>query len=441
MALDGLYLSCLRREIAATLRDARIDKVFQPSREEVVLAFRGREGTHKLYISARVNSPRIHFTDIRLENPAQPPMFCMLLRKRLTGGRFAAVRQNGLERALYLDFDCVNELGDMVRLTLAAEIMGKHSNIILIDGDGRVVDAAKRVDLTMSAVRPLLPGVAYAVPPVTAPRLDVGTAPATDIADAALSTGKPLAAALLAVTQGISPLLCRESAVCATGDTDTLPTAVTAAMREKMVGYLQHLQDIAHEKADGVPFLVTKTDGVPLEYSCLPILQYGLAAVGAEKSGFSAVLDEFYARRDAAERLRQKKADITHLLAVNRERIARKLSRQRQELAACGEREQNRMFADLINANIHAIPRGAASAELINYFDPACATVKVPLDASLSAAANAQRYYKLYRKAQTAERMLSEQIVKGEAELAYLETVEDALSRAADTAEIGALRQ
>ncbi len=123
MALDGALLRCLREELAGRLSDARIDKIHQPSREELILALRRRDGTEKLYLSARANSPRVHFTGVPLENPASPPMFCMLLRKRLTGGRLIGIRQPGLERALYFDFDCVNDLVVIVRLTLAVEIM------------------------------------------------------------------------------------------------------------------------------------------------------------------------------------------------------------------------------------------------------------------------------------------------------------------------------
>ena len=179
MALDGAFLSCLREELTAGLPDARVDKIHQPSREELVIALRSRSGSKKLYLSARANSPRVHFTDIPLENPASPPMFCMLLRKRIAGGRLAAIRQPGLERALYFDLDCVDELGDIVRLTLAVEIMGRHSNIILIE-NGRVVDAIKRVDMEMSSVRPVLPGLPYSPPPAAAGRLDLSAVEPAD---------------------------------------------------------------------------------------------------------------------------------------------------------------------------------------------------------------------------------------------------------------------
>ncbi len=441
MALDGLYLSCLRREIGETLADTRIDKIFQPTKEELVIAFRGRDKQAKLYISARVNSPRIHFTDIKLENPKQPPMFCMLLRKRMTGGRFVAVRQDGAERALYLDFDCVNELGDVVRLTLAAEVMGKHSNIILIDENRRVVDAVKRVDLEMSPVRPILPGVEYAVPPKMEGRLDVSLSDPAEITKATVKDGRPFSTALLQTTCGMSPLLCRELAARVAGDVDTLASALSEIQQQKLTELLTRLKAIADGTLPGQPYILYKAGGVPQEYSVLPLIQYGLSATGREMESFSAVLDEFYAKKDAAERLKQRTADLTRVLTTNRERLERKLMHQRQELKASGDREKNRIYADLINANIYAIPRGAASAQLINYFDPDCAAIEVPLDPALSAAANAQKYYKAYRKAQTAEKVLAQQIEKGEAELSYLETVADALSRATTSAEIDELRQ
>ena len=440
MALDGLYLSCLRRELEQTLADTRIDKVFQPAKEELVLALRGREKHLKLYISARVNSPRIHFTDIKLENPLQPPMFCMLLRKRLIGGRFVAVRQDGAERALYLDFDCVNELGDVVRLTLAVEVMGKYSNIILVDENNRVVDAVKRVDLTMSPVRPLLPGVQYDVPPKMEGRLDISLTDPAAVTQAVVKDGRPLFDAILQTTRGLAPLVCREIAVRVAGDMDILASALTDLQQQKLTEQLARLQAIANGEADGQPYIVYKENGEPMEYSVIPLIQYGLAAVGKQAESFSALLDEFYAQKDAAQRLKQRTADLTRVLSTNRDRLIRKLSNQRKELAQSEEREKNRIYADLINANIYAIPKGAASATLINYFDPMCAQIEVPLDPALSAAANAQKYYKAYRKAQTAEKVLAEQIKKGEEELVYLESVADALSRASATAEIDELR-
>ncbi len=441
MALDGAFLACLRRELEAALPEARIDKIHQPTREELLIALRYRGGAKKLYLSACANSPRIHFTEEIPENPAQPPMFCMLLRKRLTGGRLVAIRQEGLERALYLDFDCINELGDPVQLTLAAEIMGRHSNIILIGPDGRIIDAIKRVDPAMSSVRPILPGLPYEAPPADAERIDPSLHPTEVLTEAIFRRkGLPLASALSQLCQGFSPLTCREIAYRVTGDADTPVEALTAAAQEKLHDFLEQIRQVITNGDGAVPYLITRPDGSPLEFSFQPILQYGMDGRGQELDSFSSLLDAYYARRTAAERMKARSRDLLRVLSSATERVRRKLHNQQQELAASADRDTLRLYGDLINAHMHTIPSGASAAQLINYYDENCATISVPLDPALSAAANAQKYYKDYRKAQTAERVLTQRIAAGEQELLYLESVSDALSRAATTRELEELR-
>ncbi len=441
MALDGAFLSCLRQELLASLPEARIDKIHQPGKEELLIALRYRGGAQKLYLSAGAAAPRIHFTTDAPENPAQPPMFCMLLRKRLTGGRLAGIRQEGLERALYLDFDCISELGDPVRLTLAVEIMGRHSNIILLGPDGRIIDAIKRVDPAMSTVRPILPGLRYEVPPAPAGRYDLSRHAPEELTKA-VQNGKdaPLSQALLAVSQGLSPLTCREIAYRATGGQDSPVSALTPKEWEKLTDCLTRTRDAVLDGVRRVPYLLTKPDGTPLEYSFQPIIQYGLEATGQEMPSFSALLDAFYARRAAADRMKIRSHDLLRVLTSATERVRRKLNNQRQELAASTQRDTLRLYGDLINANMHLIPVGAETAELINYYDENCAPLQVPLDPALSAAANAQKYYKDYRKAQTAERVLTQRVTAGEQELAYLDSVFDALTRATTTRELEELR-
>lgn len=428
MALDGAFLHCLREELWQRLQDTRVDKIHQPSREELVFAMRGKSGSEKLYFCARVNAPRVQLIDATPENPASPPPFCMLLRKRLTGAKLVAIRQFGLERALYFDFDTFNELGDPVKLTLAAELMGRHSNLILIGEEDRVVDAVKRVDLSMSSARPILPGIVYALPPSDGARQDALLTSAATLAETALASGLPLDKALQNGVQGFSPLICREIAHLAGENGERLQTAI-----EKVQAALRGERRM--------PYLLYRPDGSPLEFSFLPITQYGLDAVGREAASFSALLTDFYAEKDTAERLRRYAHDITRTLTTATERLRRKLDNQRRELAESTKREQKRLYADLINANLHAIPKGAASVELMNYYDENAAMLTVPLDPSLSAVRNAQKYYKEYRKAKTAEEVLGQQIALGEEELLYLDSVADALSRASGTQELEELRR
>ncbi len=439
MALDGAFLACLRQELIDALPDARVDKIHQPGREELLIALRYRGGAKRLYLSAQAASPRVHFTIEAPENPAQPPMFCMLLRKRLTGGRLAAIRQEGFERALYFDFDCISELGDPIRLTLAVEIMGRHSNIILLQPDGIIVDAIKRIYPDMSSVRPILPGLRYEAPPASAGRYDLSRHTAEDVTAAVKSAPEaPLSKALLALSQGLSPLSCREIAYRATGGRDPLTSELTKQEWEKLTDCLLRTQTAV--KNGGTPYLLTKPDGTPLEYSFQPIIQYGLNARGQETDNFCVLLDAFYAKKAAADRLRVHAHDLLRVLTNAGERVTRKLANQRQELQNAANRDTWRLYGDLINANMPLIEAGMSQATLINYYDENCAPLTVPLDPALSPAANARKYYKDYRRAQTAEEMLTARIAAGEAELVYIDSVFDALSRAANLRELEELR-
>ncbi len=441
MAIDGTFLHCLKNELWERLCEARVDKVHQPSKEELVFSLRDRNGTYKLYLSARVNSPRVHLTTVSLENPSSPPMFCMLLRKRLTGARLVAIRQPGLERVLLFDFDTYNELGDPVRLTLATEVMGRYSNIIFIDENNRIIDAIKRVDFTMSPTRPLLPGMEYALPPVDRVRLELSTCTTGEMAEAVMGFGGTVEKALLALSQGMSPLVCREVVYRAFGDAPVGADQMDKQHKNSLAIALSAVASRVRGEKAPVPFLLYRKDGTPLDFSFMPITQYGLDVIGKEMPDFSGLLDEFYKQKDASERMRQRSHDVLKLLSNAVDRLTRKLQNQRQELETSGKREEKRLFADLINANMHLIEKGADHAELVNYYDPECPTVRVPLDPSLSAVRNAQKYYKEYRKAKTAEEMLTKQIAMGEEELRYLDSVFDALSRATTNREVEEVRE
>lgn len=441
MALDGAFVYCLRKELSARLADSRIDKIFQPSRDELVLLMRTPQGSEKLYFSARASSPRVHLIQKSPENPAVPPMFCMLLRKRLTGGRLAHIRQNGLERALYFDFDCLNELGDAVRLTLACEMMGRHSNVILINADGKIADSLHRVDFTMSSVRPVLPGLPYEDPPAESDRLDLTAVSPETFCRAVLQNEQlPLDKALLQTAHGLSPLLCREVAHRTLRGADRTVQELSETDCDRLLFFVRAVRNAILSGEGFVPYLLTHKE-TPKEFSFFPILQYGLDAVGAEQPDLSTLLETFYAAKDAQQRRQQNARDIFKVLSASAERVSRKLARQRQELAQGEKRDQKRLYADLLMAQAYTVPKGADKATLVNYYDDACAPITVPLDPALSAAANAQKYYKEYRKAQTACTVLQQQILLGQQEAQYLDSVFDALSRAETLRELASIRE
>lgn len=441
MALDGAFLACLRRELEQTLQGTRVDKIHQPSREELIFWMRGMSGSYKLRMSSRVQAPRVHLTEHLPENPAQPPMLCMLLRKHLTGAKFLGIRQNGWERVLYFDFEGLNELGDRVKVTVAAELMGRNSNLIVIGDNGRIIDAVRRVDFDSNSPRPVLPGLPYETPPAITDRVDLSkTSPRLAAEAVLLWRDMPLSDALGKSLQGLSPLVCREVSHLVTRGNDTVAGDLTGAEIEKLTKTLSHIQLTVESGESVKPTMVFKNQNIPLDFSFMPITQYGSSVTACEVESLSILLDAFYAEKDESDRLRQRSHDILRVLTNATDRISRKIGYQKQDLEKAGRRETKRIWADLINANLHTLPRSADKVTVINYFDPACAEVEIPLDPALSPAQNAQRYYKEYRKAQTAERVLAEQIAAGEEELQYLETVFDALSRAKTVRELDEVR-
>lgn len=433
MALDGLTLSFIKEEIAAAYSGCRIEKVHQPSREELVLVLRGRNGAHKLLLSARANSPKIHFTAFPPENPAKPPMLCMLLRKHLTNAMLTAVRQEGLERALFLEFDATNEIGEPVKLTLCIEIMAQYSNIILINEQGNILDAVKRVDSETSSVRQILPGMLYKLPPKQN-KPDLTEVSGKAIAEAAADMpNKAASSALLSCVQGISPIVCREIISRAIGEDKR-----TEFLSENELNLIA--QEIEKLKAvEPKPCAVIDSSGKPIDFSFFPITQYGENAKIKYYDSFSELLDDFYYEKDRIERTKQNSSELQKLVSNLIQRTARKLDLQSKELEQCADREQLKINAELIAANLYQLQKGAPFYEVYNYYTNE--NIRINANPALSPNENSQRYYKEYRKAKTAEQMLTTLISQGEEELAYLDTVADALSRADTTAQIAEIKQ
>ena len=448
MALDGAFLHKLKQEIEEFSLGARVEKVYQPAREEIVLLLRGKNFGGKLFLSARANSARVHFTASSFENPLSPPMFCMLLRKKLASARLTGVTQPGLERVLLLEFECVNELGDVVSMRLAVEIMGRYSNIILVDENGKIVDAVKRVDSEMSGERLVLPGMTYELPPAQ-DKVNLLETPMVEIMEKVAQFGTdqgknpPLDKALLGVLQGVSPLVCRElhlEAAGAYGAGETVfAQRMTSAHKQRLLVALAALSEQIREK--GTPVLIAQKDGKPLEFTFTPVKQYaGIGEIRTYES-YSELLDAFYSEKDRLERMRSRSSDLLHLLSNAIDKLSRKINLQRAELTQCADREKLHIYGDLLNANLYRLEKGATEAEVENYYEEGMPTVKIPMDPALSPAQNAQKYYKDYRRAQTAEKMLTEQIAQAEEEIAYLDTVFDALSRAACEQDLNEIRQ
>ncbi|MBC8586139.1 Rqc2 family fibronectin-binding protein [Youxingia wuxianensis] len=438
MPIDGIFLNKLNQEIGDVIIGGRVDKIHQPAKETIVIAMRSQGGNHKLLLSASASNPRIHFTSGPQDNPKSPPMFCMLMRKHLTGAKLLCIRQINWDRILHMEFETSNEFGDKVVLTLAVEIMGRHSNIILIGDDGKIIDSIKRITDEMSRVRPILPGMSYALLPAQE-KLDPLTAPAQIVGRLQEQPDNLLSKALLGALDGVSPLVCREIAYqTGKGDDHTL-SQLTEEEMTRLKFYLSQWQDQLSQGRDK-PVMLVDSAGRPKEFTYMDINQYGHTLVCREYESYSGLLDEFYGERDRIDRIHQRSSDLLKQLVNLSERVSRKLGAQREELKQSTQREKLKIYGDLINSNLYTLQKGQSSACLQNYYEDGMPEVVIPLDTMLTPSQNAQRYYSQYRKADTAEKKLRELIAQGEGELLYLETVFDELARACTDSELTAIR-
>lgn len=421
------------REELSELVGSRIEKIFQPSREEVVITFRkpnsSDRGAKRVIFSANGSSARVNLTEAALENPPSPPMFCMLLRKHLGSGRLLGIRQDGLERILYFDFECVNEIGDIVTNTLTAEIMGRFSNIILVRG-GRVIDSIKRVTDEISGVRRILPNIVYETPP-RLERVDFFTANDRKISALIEKKTERLAKALPAVLEGISPIFAREAAFYAAGDTDAACCELTDEQKERLDDFFENARKSACFTE------IIDESGAKKDFSFVDVNQYGNGFAKRHFASANALLDDFYEKK--SDRASQRARDMLKLIKSRAERTARKLELRKKELADCADRENLRVCGDIVNANIYRLEKGMTSALLDDFYTGE--QRKIALDARLTPAQNAQKYYSEYRKLCTAEKMLTGLIAEGKSELSYYESLLDSVTRAKTDGELTEIKR
>ena len=437
MALDGIFLHLLSEELKEVLIGSKVDKIHQTQKVELVFTMRTRSGAYRLLLSASGNAPRLHLTTHSIENPPKPPMLCMLLRKHLGSATLVDIQQEGLDRILKLVFSSVNELGDRVTRTLVIEIMAQYSNIILLDENGVIIDSVKRVDNTKSSVREVLPGLPYELPPGQN-KLSITENTTDEIISAITSKNTKLNNAILSAMEGMSPVLCRDIAFRTAG-MDAVADELSDSQKTKLAFEFDMLKNTVLNRTVS-PNAVADADGKLLDFSFIPITQYGSAAQYLSYESLSETLERFYFERERLARTKSKAEDLFKTINNLIERLAKKISNQMAELEECKDREEKKIFAELINANLYRLSKGSTVYELENYYDD-YKTVAIDVKPELTPTENAQRYYKEYRKLRTAEEMLTKLIAEGREELSYLRTVLDELSRAETEREISEIRQ
>ncbi len=433
MALDAALMALMARELSDKLLEARIDKIFEPTRDEVVLTLRTRTDTFKLLLSARSGSARACLTRESFENPQVPPSFCMLLRKHLSGGKLMSLTAEPGDRILYFRFQCVNEMGDLVQNILAVELMGRYSNLVLVQ-EGRIIDALKRVDFEDSPIRQLLPGLSYTLPPKP-PRPDFFAKEPEELVALAAQKDLPASDALMKSCSGLGPVLCREAAFRAFGAAVPQADCMTEAEKQRLAGAIREIQDAYRE--GGRAWIASDETGKPVEFSFLPLTQYGTDRLTGFES-YSEMLEHYYSRKDRVERLRQKSHDLQKTVKNLYERAVRKQAARKEELAQSGKADELRLCGELLQANLWAVEKGARSVTVTNYYNNEPKTIR--LDPRLSANGNAQKYFKDYRKKQTAAKMLVKLMADGEREIEYLGTVLYEVESASGEQALGEIR-
>ena len=431
MAFDAFFLSAVLEEVKERCIGARIDKIHQPSRDTLILQMHSRDWRSKLLFAANPTAPRLHITNASPENPAEPPMFCMLLRKHLMGAKLSEVTQIPMERCAAFTFDCTDEMGFPVQKRLVAELMGRTCNLYLLSSEGRIIDCLRRIGLDESAKRAALPGLMYQEPEAITKEnpsvfenyVNFFDGPGADL----------LADRLMDSFGGLSPLVCREAALFAAGSTDARPDPRDEDMiAEKLqLFFAEHLN---HPK----PYYYALPDGTPKQFAFCPIRQYGDCQ---EAESFGALLDMYYTVRDRKDAMRQKSQAVRKTVQNLCTRLTRKLAIQEKELEATYDRERLRQLGDIVTANIHKIVKGQTLIQCEDFYDEEMKIIDIPISPILSPQQNAAKFYKDYARMKNAEKELTRQIELGENELYYLKSVLEELNRAQTDAELEEIKR
>lgn len=438
MSFDGFVTRSVTEELTKTILGGKIDKVYQPEKDEIIFLIRTKHGSFRLLMSASPSNPRIHLTSIKRENPMTPPMLCMLMRKHLCGGVITKISQISFDRIIRIDVESRDELGDICTRSVICEIMGRHSNIILTDANNKIMDSAKHIDFTVSAVRQVLPGLIYENPPSQdkLAAYDISSPDLLSEIDALLDDA-PLDKFLVSKVMGMSPLLAREIVYTFCQNTRLLKgEADCAAFVVHTIDYFKNLCT-----NNFTPSLVTDIiEKRPIAFSCVRLSQYENGTKIENISSISQVIDAYYEKRSNREHMNRRSSALQKLVSNNIERCEKKLVLHQENLENSKKRDRYKIFGDLITANIYRIKYGMKSITVENYYSERGEEIEIPLKEDISPSQNAQRYYKKYTKAKTTEQYATEQIKLAQDEKFYLESVLEALENIETIAELNEIK-
>jgi predicted ribosome quality control (RQC) complex YloA/Tae2 family protein len=441
MALDGVLLNCILAELEDKIIGGRIDRVYQPERDEIHIGIRQNNRDRKLLISASPNYPRIHITKTQKSNPITPPVFCMVLRKHLIGGRIIGIEQPDFERILILSVEARDELGDLSTKRLIVEIMGRHSNIILVDDRDIIIDSIKRIGEGISRLRQVLPGSTYNFPPSQNKHNPLIQDEITLKSILGISLDSKRAARMIFDSfTGISKVTAQEIVYRAKiegiiGQSSTVDSYLEDGLFHSFITFFEDVK-----RMDYRPTIMKDESGRPLDI--FPFLFYQFPVEFQEHyNSVSIALDTFFETRDRVERIRQRTSHIFKVLNTNLSRVQKKRGILLDEYEKAKNADRYKLFGELITANLYQIPEGMDKVELVNYYDPNGQSIEIILDKRKTSSQNAQDYYKKYNKAKTALAMIIKQLKDAEDEIQYLETLLGNLEKCTEEIEIQEMQQ
>ena len=437
MALDGIAVANIVNEMNASLAGARISKIAQPEADEIMLTVKTMAGQRRLLISASASLPLIYFTEKNKLSPMKAPNFCMLLRKHIGSGKIIRVWQPSLERIIHFEIEHYDEMGDLRRKDLVLELMGKHSNLIFCDEKGMIIDSLKHISAQTSSVREVLPGRQYFIA-LTQDKLDPLSAGREDFLSAVFTKPQPLFKAIYMSFTGISPVIAQEVCCRANLDSDMSAKEIPEDGQLHLARiFLQLMEDV--REGSFSPNIIYDAQDIPVEFSSVPLTMYQDMAA-RQFDSISEVLETYYAQKNASSRIRQKSADLRHLVNTMLERESKKLDLQERQLKDTGKRDKFRLYGELLNTWGYNVPSGASSVTLPNYYDNDT-EVKITLDPNRTASENAQRYYEKYEKLKRTFEALSELTEQTRSEVEQLKSIQTFLDQAQSEADLNQIRE
>lgn len=439
MAFDGITISALVSEVKKKVLGGRIDKIYQPESDEIVMNIRSLGNAYRLVLSANPSHPRLFFTSKQHANPQNPPLFCMVLRKHLQSGKIVDVTQPSLERIVNIYVESMNEMGDYSVKKLVLEIMGRHSNLILVDEGDRVLDCVKHITHDKSSVREVLPGKEYELPPSQHKRNIRDLSYDDFYALAEENRDRKLQQLVYTGYTGIAPQSADEVCYRAELDSSAIVSQVDKGAMERLYNSLSSLRSFI-EREEYTPELASDQYGKILDFAPYEMKRFN----GMEKRRFdtmSELIEFYYAHKDFVYRMNQKTQDLKHLINSNIERCVRKKEIQQRTLKEIENRDIYQLYGELITANIYSIKKGMTTVTLPNYYAENMEEIAIPLDGELTPSENAQKYFKKYNKEKRTFTALQTQIASNDEELEYLESVLTAVENCQDEQDIKDIRE